>query len=190
MGRQPRVDVGGEYYHVLNRANSKQKIFKTIHDYETFIDILWEATLETSVNLLAFCVMPNHWHLLLQTINDGDLSQFMRWVTNTHVKRYKSDYNQIGHGHLYQGRYKSFVITNDNYLYTLLRYIERNALRANLVSRAEEWHWGSAAIRVGSKSGSNFLGTLPIDLPNSYLDDINKPLTESEFLSVKNYTTK
>src|SRR5271157_513720 len=87
--------------------------------------------------------MPNHWHFVVLPERDGDLPAFMQQVTNTHVKRWKAHCHEIGFGHLYQGRYKCFPVETEDYFYQVVRYVERNALRANLVERAESWRWSS-----------------------------------------------
>ena len=143
MPRINRVDVGGEIYHVLNRANARVQIFDNNQDYQQFEEILEQAVEKFGVRLLAYCIMPNHWHLVLYPKNDGDMQQFMSWLTNTHTRRWHVVKETVGQGHLYQGRYKSFIIEKDQHLLTVLRYVERNAKRAKLVKRAEQWQWSS-----------------------------------------------
>ncbi len=99
------------------------------------------------MRLLAYCLMPNHFHLLLWPREDGDLSQFMRWLTVTHTQRWHAHHRTAGTGHLYQGRFKSFPVESDDNFLTVCRYVERNAVRANLVERAEDWRWGSLSAR-------------------------------------------
>ena len=91
----------------------------------------------------ANCLMKNHWHFVLWPENDGDLGSFLQRLTITHVTRWQRNYNMVGYGHMYQGRFKSFPVETDDYFYQVMRYTERNALRANLVARAEDWQWGS-----------------------------------------------
>ena len=158
MARATRNAIGGYVYHCLNRANAQIKIFKTDKDYRLFEDILKEGVEKFNMQLLAYCIMPNHWHLVLYPQHDGDLSLFMGWITNTHTKRWHTLHNTIGTGHLYQGRYKSFLVQNDNHFLTLVRYVERNARKANLVQKAEEWRWGSAYLRkYGTEKQRKFL---------------------------------
>jgi putative transposase len=88
--------------------------------------------------------MPNHFHLALWPQADGDLSDYMMWLLTAHVRRYHKHYHSSGH--VYQGRFRSFPVQEDDHLPTLLRYIERNPLRAGLVERAQEWRWSSAAL--------------------------------------------
>jgi putative transposase len=183
MARAPRIDIANYHYHVLNRANARSQIFNSKEDYQQFIDILFDTVELLDMRLLAFCLMPNHWHLILEPKADGDLSRFMARLTNTHVKQYQVQKSLIGMGHLYQGRYKSFMIEDGQYFYTVLRYVERNAFKAKLCSRAEEWPWGSAHMRM--KGGSNILASLPIDLPETYLKDLNSSLFATEEESVE-----
>jgi len=147
MGRPRRIAAGNVVYHVLNRANRRVKIFHKPRDYEAFVKILAEGVERIPCRVL--CLMPNHWHLVLWPRKDGDLSRFMAWVTNTHVKRYRQHYHDKGGGHLYQGRYKSFPVQQDSHLLTVLRYVEANPLRAKLAERAGQWPWSSDALRQG-----------------------------------------
>src|SRR6188472_674637 len=143
MGRPHRAAEGGYVYHVLNRANARMTIFDDDGDYEAFETVLVEAVERTKTRLLAYCVMPNHWHLLVWPRKDGELSRFVGWLTLTHTQRWHAYRRSAGSGHVYQGRFKSFPIQQDEHFYTVARYVERNAVRANLVRRAENWRWSS-----------------------------------------------
>src|SRR3989344_9619062 len=123
MPRVERVDVGDQIYHVINRANARVKIFDNNQDYKDFENILEEAVKKFNMRLLAYCIMPNHWHLVIYPISDGDLSRFMGWLTNTHTRRWHTKKGTIGQGHLYQGRYKSFICQNDFHFLALVRYV-------------------------------------------------------------------
>ena len=147
MARIPRVAIGDMVYHVLNRANDREKIFQKEKDYAAFEKILFEAKEKYSMRILSFCIMPNHWHLILHPRKGENLSKFMRWITHTHTQRWHTHYKSTGYGHVYQGRYKSFPIEKDNYFLQACRYIERNSLRAGLVKKAEDWRWSSLWIR-------------------------------------------
>src|SRR3989338_7273370 len=133
MARNPRVATGNMIYHVLNRANSRERIFRKEKDYEAFERILEEGMEKYPMRILAYCLMPNHWHFIMYPVNDEDLPVFMRWLTGTHTRRWHTHYKSIGYGHLYQGRYKSFHVQKDEHFLNVARYVERNALRANLV---------------------------------------------------------
>src|SRR3989344_586902 len=152
MGRAPRVDVGNLVYHVLNRANYRSTIFSTANEYRHFEDLLAEAVRRYHMRLLAYVLMPNHWHLVLYPRSDGDVSLFMQWLTLTHTQQYHVYTKTIGHCHIYQGRYKSFLIEKDNYLLAAIKYVERNPVRAKLAKRVENWQWGSGYRRLEGKA--------------------------------------
>ena len=143
MGRPLRVAAGGVIYHVLNRANARGRIFERPGDFEAFERVLGEAQSRIPARILAYCVMPDHWHLVLWPSRDGDLTRFMAWVTLTHTQRWHAHRQSAGVGHLYQGRYKSFPVQSDGHFLIVCRYVERNPLRAGLVARAEDWRWSS-----------------------------------------------
>ena len=129
MGRPLRAATGGLVYHVLNRANARLPIFENMDDYLAFETILAEAKLRQNMRILGYCLMPNHWHLLLWPREDPDLSDFTGWLTLTHTQRWHAHRHNAGTGHLYQGRFKSFPVQGDDHFYTVCRYAERNALR-------------------------------------------------------------
>ena len=143
MPRPPRIAPGGFIFHVLNRAQGKRTIFHHDRDYLAFERVLAEAEERVPMRVLAWCVMPNHWHLLLWPREDGDLAKYMRLLTLTHTQRVHAYRGSAGTGHVYQGRYKSFVVKSDAHFLTVARYVEANALRAKLVRRAEDWRWSS-----------------------------------------------
>jgi putative transposase len=185
MSRVARRALGGLIYHVLNRANSRRRLFRTDADYRAFLDVLIEALRRfPGVKLLAFCIMPNHWHLVLEPSADGELSRFMRWLTQTHTQRWRHARNTVGFGALYQGRYKSFVVQEDRHFLVLCRYVERNALRAKLVRRAEDWPWCSAGIPARQDAMPRALWSMlaewPVACPPRWLALLNEPQGEKE----------
>jgi putative transposase len=141
MPRTARACSGGYTYHVLNRGNAQATVFHKPADYETFVDMMAEASVRIPMRILGSCLMPNHFHLALWPRDDGDLSRWMHWLMTTHVRRYLRHDRSTGHG--WQGRFKAFPTQEDEHLLTVLRYIERNPLRAGLVARAEDWPWSS-----------------------------------------------
>src|SRR5438046_6919652 len=153
MGRAHRAAEGGYVYHVLNRANARLSIFEDAGDYEAFENVLSQAVERTATRLLAYCVMPNHWHLIVWLRKEGELSRFVGWLTLTHTQRWHAHRHSTGSGHVYQGRFKSFPIQGDEHFLTACRYVERNALRANLVKRAEDWTWSSLHHQVTPTAG-------------------------------------
>ena len=174
MARQPRIDLAGYTYHVINRASGRVPIFNTRHDYEQFEEVLEEARERVDMGIAAYCIMPNHFHLGLQPKVDGDVQTFMGWLTKTQTQRWHAAHKTIGHGHLYQGRYKSFIVNDDQYYLTLMRYIEQNPLRAKLVDDATVWQWGSAYRRYkGSIEEKKLLDAWRVPEPNNYQNELS-----------------
>jgi putative transposase len=181
MPRPLRAAPGGLVYHVLNRANSKRTIFHRQQDYLAFERVLGEVQSRVPMRILAWCLMPNHWHLLLWPRNDGDLSNYMRLVTLTHAQRLHAYRVSAGTGHVYQGRFKSFVVQDDPHFLTVARYVEANALRANLVRRAEEWRWSSLwRIEQGCQHGPPCLHPWPLERPHEWLAYVNQQAERAE----------
>lgn len=181
MPRIGRTNIGGYVYHVLNRANARVRIFDNNKDYKSFEVILEEAVEKFDMRLLSYCIMPNHWHLVLYPKNDGDLIKFMSWITNTHTRRWHTEKDTIGQGHLYQGRYKSFICQNDNHFISLVKYVEQNAKKANLIKKAEDWKWSSIWRREnGTTKQKKFLSDWPVSIPKDYLSWINQDQTKQD----------
>jgi len=174
MPRIARVAVGDMFYHVINRSNGRVRIFDTDAEYAHFESVLQEGKELIDMRIVAYCIMPNHWHLVLNPRKNTDMGDFMRWITTTHVRQRRVQTKSVGHGHLYQGTYKSFPVATDQYALELVRYVEQNPLRAKLVRRAENWRWSSLWRREkGSKKEQKLLSKLPIELPDNYLSIVN-----------------
>ena len=186
MPRPLRTAVGGLVYHVHNRGNARMRIFSQDSDYSAFEQLLIEAHERVRMRVLAFCLMPNHWHLVLWPYGDGDLTSFLSWLTMTHAQRWHVYHDTVGSGHLYQGRFKSFAVQTDDYFLKVCRYVERNALRANLVSRAEDWRWGSLWHRErGFSRAQRLLSEWPVDRPNNWVAWVNEPQTQQELDAIR-----
>jgi len=186
MPRPPRSDYADVVYHVINRSNARAQIFNTEQDYLAFEILLEKAKEHCDIRILSYCIMPNHWHLLLQPNNDGDLSKFMGWLTMTHTQRWHVAHNSVGTGHLYQGRYKSFPVQTDGYFLTVCRYIERNPLRARLVLRAQDWKWGSLWRReYGTPEQRLLLAAWQTEKPNDYLTWVNDSEAEEDITRLR-----
>jgi len=171
-------------FHALNRGVGRTRIFCRERDYEAFEETVEETLRLYPMRILAYCLMPNHWHFVLWPENDGELSAFLQRLTNTHTQRWQRAKRKVGHGHLYQGRFKSFPVETDEHFYTVVRYVERNALRANLVERTEAWRWGSLWRRV-HKVCSPLLSPWPLPEPRHWLEIVNQPQTEAEFAAIR-----
>jgi putative transposase len=179
MARTLRVALGGYCYHVLNRGNGRRTVFHKDGDFHACVKLLHQADQHVPMRVLAFCLMPNHFHLALRPREDGQLSAYMAWLLTAHVRRYHNHYHSSGH--IWQGRFKSFPIEEDNHLLTVLRYIERNPLRANLVDRAQDWLWSSAAGVADDEAHPRpLLDPGPVTRPEGWLQHVNEPQTEAE----------
>jgi REP-associated tyrosine transposase len=186
MPRSARYAPGGYVYHVLNRAVARLPLFEKPGDYAAFMRVMAEAYATHPIRVLSYCLMPNHWHMVLWPEGDGDLTEFVRWLTHTHTMRWHAHYHTAGTGHVYQGRFKSFPIESNEHLYTVLRYVERNALRANLVKRAEDWPWSSFWARChGDESARRLLSAWPVPEPRGWLSYVNEAQTESELKALR-----
>ena len=185
MGRPKRIDLGGYVYHVLNRSNGQAPIFQETGDYEVFLRTISQALKHVpGMRLLSYCLMPSHWHLVLWPRKDGELSDFVHWLTLTHIHRWRAHHPNLRAGNLYQGRYRSFPIASNDHCLQVCRYVERNALRAGLVDRAQDWLWGSLAGRRGIAEGPP-LSKGPLALPSQWLRLVNRPETQEELESVR-----
>jgi putative transposase len=175
--------TAGIVCHVLNRAVGRATIFETAADYAAFEQLLTAGVEAVPVRLLAFCLMPNHWHLVLWPQADGDLSVFMHRLTMTHTMRWHHAHRSLGTGPLYQGRFKSFPVAKDEHFLTVCRYVERNPLRANLVGRAENWRWSSLWHRLNP---GNFVGLAdwPTVPSGNWVKHVNEPQTEAELVAL------
>jgi putative transposase len=172
MGRALRNAQPGAIHHVVNRGNRRAVIFHKPGDYDAFVQLLGEACGKFAMRLIAFCVMPNHWHLILWPSEDVSLSAFMQWLTSTHVRRYHAHYELVGTGHLYQARYRNHICRDERRLLATIRYVEANPLKAGLVRRARDWKWSSLSMRL--TSGENdFLTPCPIELPRNWADYVD-----------------
>jgi putative transposase len=146
--------------------------------------VLREAKDEVPTRLLAYCLMPNHFHLVLWPRKDGELSDFLHWLTLTHTMRWHAHYHTSGSGPLYQGRFKSFPVQEDDHLFSVCRYVERNALRADLVLRAEGWPWSSLARRAAGR-GLDLLDAWPLPIPPGWLEHVNGVETAGELAALR-----
>jgi putative transposase len=173
-------------YHGWNRANFRSRLFKAEAHYQDFLALVEESLNFGPVRILAYCLMPNHWHLVLYPRADGDLSKFMQRVTLTHTQRYHARTRTAGYGHVYQGRYKSLPVELGGHFLTLVRYVERNAQRAGLVKKAEDWPWSSVYARLyGSEKQRQLLSPWPVAAPKNYVPWLNRPQPKEELAHIR-----
>jgi len=181
MARSARIAPGGLVYHVLNRAVARLPLFRREADYAAFERVLLEAHERHPTRILAWCLMRNHWHFVIWPCEDGELTAFIRWLSHTHAMRWHVAHKTVGCGSLYQGRFKSFPVQRDEHFLTVCRYVERNALTADVVDRAEDWRWGSLwARRQGDDRLQSLLSEWPVDRPRNWVAAVNQPLSAKE----------
>ena len=191
MPRPERADEAGGLYHALNRGNLRATIFHKDGDFAAFENILGDGLKRYQVQLFSYQLMPNHYHLILRPLVDGEMSRFMKWIGGTHTMRYHAHYHTGGQGHVYQQRYKSFPIQDDDHFLVVCRYVERNALRAGLVRRAEDWRWGSLwRWRQDPEPAPKLLSPWPIPRLPNWVYRVNEPLSERELDAVRRCTQR
>src|ERR1700729_1396164 len=155
MARIARIAPGGLVYHVLNRSVGRMHMFRKDLDFEAFERVMIQAHKRFPIRLLSYCLMSNHWHFVPWPREDGELTDFFRWLAHTHAMRWRVSHHTVGYGHLYQGRFKSFPVQCDEHFLTVSRYVERNALAAQLVRRAQDWRWSSLWTRMHGEDAAN-----------------------------------
>lgn len=182
MPRTARSIHAGLYYHVLNRGNNRTTVFSDPDDFDGFQRLMKRAQARRSVDIFAACLMPNHFHLVVRPVASSDLSAWIHWLLTTHAKRHHRQ--RASSGRIWTSRFKAFPIQDDRHLLTVVRYVERNALRAALVTSAEEWRWGSLRWRFEERP-TRSLAPLPIQLPANWVDFVNAPQTAAEIAEVR-----
>jgi putative transposase len=188
MPRRARTIVGGYVFHVLNRANGRLRLFKKDADFAAFEHVLVEAHERLPLRILAYVLMSNHWHFVVwpKLGKPSDVSEFFRWLTVTHSQRWHAHHGTSGMGHVYQGRFKSFPVAADEHLRAVLRYVERNPVRAGLTTNAEEWRWSSLHRRVaGGLEERALLSAPPIPLGRNWINYVNDPDCEIELEAIR-----
>ncbi len=182
MPRTGRFIVADYCYHVINRGNKKARVFHEPADYEQFQALVYRAHERLRLPILAACLMPNHFHLVVRPAIADDVGRWMQWLFTTHVRWHHAKYST--NGRLWQGRFKAFLIQQDHHLLTVMRYVERNALRANLVERAEDWKWGSLAWRTAERPPVALVES-PVPLPSYWRHLVNEPQTAAEIAEIR-----
>ncbi|HQX81751.1 MAG TPA: transposase [Vicinamibacterales bacterium] len=148
MPRRARSTQRASYFHVINRSARRLVLFAQPADYRAFLSILSQALEQHPVRLIAYSLMPNHWHLVMGPTDTTALSKCLHWVTATHAVRHHRHRHSVGEGPVYQGRFTSMEIPAVGDLVRVCRYVERNALQAKLVRRAQDWPWASLSERL------------------------------------------
>jgi putative transposase len=172
MARRLRVLPDNVPQHIVNRGNKKAQIFRCDEDYIGFLGAMLDAGERTVVRVVAFCLMPNHWHLVLWPVKGSEISAYMQIVMNSHLRDLLQRHDLAGLGHVYQGRYRNAPVFNEQHFLNVCRYVEANPLRAKLVERAEQWRWSSMSW-TGPEPDITLLSSWPIRKPRDWRDQVN-----------------
>ena len=157
MPRTKRVLIKKACYHIINRGNQKQNIFLETSDYEKYLEILKHYKNKFKFKLYAYCLMPNHIHIIIDIKRTGDLAKIMQGITQTYTVWFNNKYDKVGR--LWQGRFKSMVIQKDEYLFDCVKYVELNPIRAEITSFPIEYSWSSWRERTLTERNSTLLDT-------------------------------
>lgn len=158
--------------HVVNRGNERRALFHGPDAYDDFLYLAERTLRQVPLRVLAYALMPNHWHFVVWPANTAELSQFMHRVTAAHAARIRYQTDTIGLGHVYQNRFRAFPIEQDDRYVQTVRYVEANPLRARLVDRAEMWRWSSLYERV-TRPRLIVDGPIPLPPPAAWCDLVN-----------------
>jgi len=156
VARPLRIEFPGAVYHITSRGNARQKIFFDEKDYASFLEVLCLAVERFNWQLHAYCLMSNHYHILIET-PEGNLSRGMRQINGVYTQQFNRRHTRVGH--VFQGRYKAIIVDKDAYLLELCRYVVLNPIRAHIVEKPEEWKWSSYRSTVGNRKGNSCLTT-------------------------------
>ncbi|MDF2176713.1 transposase [Aliiglaciecola sp. CAU 1673] len=160
MSRPLRVEYPGALYHVTSRGNDQQAIYRQDADYQRFIQLLEDVCKRFNWRIYAYCLMPNHYHLLVET-PEANLSRGMRQLNGVYTQKFNRVHKRVGH--LFQGRFKAILVDKDSYLLELSRYIVLNPVRANgLANSPEEWPWSSYRAMIGEAEPQPWLVATPL----------------------------
>ena len=179
MARPLRIEYAGAFYHITSRGNERKEIFKNDQDYERFLTYLETAVQRYKAAIYVYCLMSNHYHLLLETPM-GNLSQIMRHINGAYTTYYNTKRKRAGH--LFQGRYKAILVEADEYKGELSRYIHLNPVRAAITGRPEEYQWSSYQYYIGKKKTPKWL-TVDYVLSHFGKDKIARQKKYSEFVN-------
>ena len=170
--------------HVMNRAARRLPLFQAADEYAEFLEVIERCRLQAGIDLLAYCVMPNHFHLIVRPNRPRQLSEFMRRLQLTHAKRFHRRHDSTGCGAVYQGRFRAVPIQADGHFVVCARYVERNPLRAGLVGRAEDWPWSSLYQRC---KGCNSIGLTewPIPPSSDWTARVNELDSQAEIAAIR-----
>ena len=186
MGRPPRNSQGGYVYHVIGRGLKPKPMFRSTEDYQEFDRTLAQAVDRFECRLLAYCMLPKHWHLVLIPRKDGDLSKLMAWLTTTHSARWHSKPRRAGTGGLYERRFRSFPVQDDTKLLDIIQFVEAHPRRTSIVKLLDDWPWSSLTRRgTGTPPLGPLLSSLPVPLPMDWSQQLNLAMSAETLDEIK-----
>ena len=198
MPRIARGQVGGVFCHVVNRGNGRQTVFHDDDDYAGFVTLIGDACGRVAIRVVGLSLMPNHFHMVLWPRADGELSRWMQWLMTSHVRRHHRRYGSSGH--VWQGRFKSFpvqhrrltagqrargVMEAGDPVLDVLRYVERNPLRAGLAASAQRWPWSSLHWWTQPDAAPVWWDPQVVYRPQDWLELVNRPQSEEELAALR-----
>lgn len=191
MPTKPRIQAGNVVYHVMNRAIRNLSPFQTDRDYLEFEKILRRALEKYKVRVISYCIMPNHWHLLLWPCATGVLSRFVQWISSVHAKLWNRTHSAVGRGAIYQSRYKSIPVKSDGHLLVAMRYVEQNPLRAGLVKKPRHWRWSSAHERtLKLRNVTPIITTEQTPVPPDFVSELDERTSRVELGVIRTHIRK
>jgi len=152
--KHTRILLDNVLYHIYSRGNQKQKVFFDEQDFKEFLSRLMRYKRRYSVKLYAFCLMPNHFHLILEIKDKYDLKKFMQGLNRSYTAYFNNKYDKVGH--LWQNRFKSKIMAKNEYIIDCINYVEHNPVRKNLTNLPSEYRWSSFSERMFDNTKSRF----------------------------------
>jgi putative transposase len=174
MPRPLRFSPPDSVLHAINRGNDRRCLFDSPDDYTEFLELVAWAKQRAPMRILAYCLMPNHWHFILWPDAADSVSVFLHRLCTVHAIKRRRETATVGHGHIYQDRYHGFIIQSESYYLRAIRYVEANPLRAGLVERAADWPWSSLHERLCQ--GRSLLDDGPLQLPLNWAESVDQSL--------------
>jgi putative transposase len=172
MPRRKRISPDGFVQHVLNRGDHRETLFHKPGDFRAFLAVVAETALRIPMRILAYCIMRNHFHLLLWPYRGSDLPDFMQLLMNLHIGRYLRHYPPASPGHIYQSRYTNSIVETGSSVLAVAKYVESNAANAGIVTRAEDYRWSSASPHA-LDDDRPILSEWPVPKPREWLTLLN-----------------
>jgi REP-associated tyrosine transposase len=183
MSRGLRFLPVNSIVHCVNRGNDKRVLFERARNFEDFLRLVTWAKAKCPVRILAYCVMSNHWHFVFWISELGDVSRFLHRLTTTHAVSWRRRTLTVGEGHVYGDRFHDAKVYSEAYYYNVIRYVEQNPLRANLVHASRDWRWSSLQERLGDARG--IIEDGPLAMPTDWPAIVDEGLSEDALHEIR-----